>query len=414
MPLSKPLQLASGLILQNRLAKASTSERLASREGGPSEGLVTLYERWGAGGAGLLLTGNVIVDASALEAPHNVVVEDDRHLPALRDWATRAQASGGKLVMQLSHAGRQSPRSATRDPVSASAVAMKGSFGVMGRPRALEDGEIVAIVERFARATAVARAAGFAGVQIHAAHGYLVSQFLSPKTNLRTDRWGGPLENRMRFLLEIVRACKAAGPGSVMVKLNSADFQRGGFGEDESMAVVEALEAEGVDLLEVSGGNYESTAMFGRSSTKAREAYFLDYVETVRARTKLPLMLTGGFRTADAMKRAIAGGAVDVIGLARPVIVEPDLPRRLIDGTAAGAAHDQIRGRGRVIDDLVQATWYARQLRRMSRGHDPDPTLGRFVSLLLEAPRAYAFNPIAALLPRPRRRAITAVASAST
>jgi 2,4-dienoyl-CoA reductase-like NADH-dependent reductase (Old Yellow Enzyme family) len=413
MPLSTPLALPSGLTLPNRLAKASTSERLASRDGGPSPDLSRLYDRWGGGGAGLLLTGNVIVDPAGLEAPHNVVVEDDRHLPALRDWATRAQAGGARLVMQLSHAGRQSPRSVSRDPVSASAVAMKGSFGAMGRPRALDDGEIVAIVERFARTTAVARAAGFAGVQIHAAHGYLISQFLSPKTNLRTDRWGGALEHRMRLLLEIVRACKAAiDGGSVMVKLNSADFQRGGFGEDESMVVVEALEAEGIDLLEVSGGNYESTAMFGRASTRAREAYFLEYVERVRARTRLPLMLTGGFRTADAMTRAIAGGAVDVIGLARPMIVEPDLPRRLIDGSAAGAAHDQIRARGRVLDDLVQATWYGRQLRRMGRGHDPDPTLGRFASLVLEGPRTYAFNPFTALLPRPRRRAIAATASA--
>jgi 2,4-dienoyl-CoA reductase-like NADH-dependent reductase (Old Yellow Enzyme family) len=406
MPLSQPLRLSSGLVLPNRLVKAATSERLAGRDGAPTEGLARLYQRWGAGGAGMLLTGNVVVDRGGLEARGNVVVTDDRHLAELRDWASRAQAGGAKLVMQLSHAGRQSPRRVNRDPVAPSVVPMKGMAGVIARPRALDDGEIVAIVERFARSAAIARAAGFAGVQLHAAHGYLISQFLSPHTNRRTDRWGGGLDNRMRFLLEIVRAVRGAvGAGfSVQVKLNSADFQRGGFDEGESMAVVEALEAEGIDLLEVSGGNYESTAMFGRRSTREREAYFLDYVEGVRARTRLPLLLTGGFRSAPAMAKAITGGAVDLVGMARPLVVEPDLPRRLLDGTATAAAHDQIRARGRMLDDLLQGTWYARQLRRLAAGTEPDPTLGRWSSILIEGPRSYGFNPLTLLLPRPRRR----------
>ncbi len=389
--LSQPLALASGLVLPNRLAKSATSERLASRDGAPSDGLTRLYARWGAGGAGMLITGNAIVDGAALEAPGNVIVEDDRHLAALRAWAAATQAHGARLVLQLSHAGRQSPRSTTRAPVAPSAVPMRGMMGVIAKPRALDDAEIVAIIDRFGAATAVARAAGFAGVQLHAAHGYLISQFLSPHTNRRDDRWGGGLDHRMRFLLEAVRAARAAGgPGfSVQVKLNSADFQRGGFDEDDSMRVVEALEAEGVDLLEISGGSYESTAMFGRASTKEREAYFLDYVEQVRARTRLPLMLTGGFRSAGAMTRAITGGAVDVVGLARPLILEPELPRHLLDGTSTAAAHDQIRAKNRKLDDLVQATWYGRQLRRLAAGRDPDPCLGRFTSILVEAPRVY-------------------------
>jgi 2,4-dienoyl-CoA reductase-like NADH-dependent reductase (Old Yellow Enzyme family) len=388
MHLAAPLPLPSGLVLPNRIAKASTSERLAGPDGAPSEGLIRLYERWGRGGAGMLLTGNVVVDPGGMEAPGNVVVTDERHLAALRAWADGAQANGSQLVMQISHAGRQSPRKLTPVPVSPSGIAMKGTMGVMARPRALEDAEIEAIVERFARTAAVARAAGFAAVQIHAAHGYLISQFLSPRTNQREDRWGGSLDNRMRFLLAIVRATRATGI-PVMVKLNSADFQRGGFDEDESAAVVAALDAEGIDLLEVSGGNYESTAMFGRASTREREAYFLDYVERIRARTRVPLMLTGGFRSAAAMNAAIAQGAVDVVGMARPLILEPDLPSRLIDGSATAAAHDQIRARGRLLDDLVQATWYARQLRRMARGADPDPRQGKWTSLLVEGPRAY-------------------------
>ena len=414
MLLRAPLTLASGLTLPNRLAKASTSERLADPDGGPSEGLIALYRRWGAGGAGLLLTGNVIVDRTAPEAPRNVIVEDEAHLDRLRAWADAAQEHGARLVMQLSHAGRQSPRAAGGRAVGPSAIAIEGAMGAFARPRALEDAEIVAIVERCARAAAIARAAGFAAVQIHAAHGYLISQFLSPRTNPRTDRWGGSLDHRMRLLLEIVRATRAQIP-SVMVKLNSADFQRGGFEEDASLVVAEALAAEGIDLLEISGGNYESTAMFGRetsrgtragvapavgrsgsalaatppASTRKREAYFLEFVEKVRARTKLPLMLTGGFRTAAAMTAAIASGAVDVVGMARPLILEPELPRGLLDGTRDGAAHDQIRARGRLLDDLLQATWYARQLRRLAQGKEPDPKLGRYTSILVEGPRAY-------------------------
>jgi 2,4-dienoyl-CoA reductase-like NADH-dependent reductase (Old Yellow Enzyme family) len=409
-PLAEPLALPSGLRLPNRLAKAATSERLAGRGGAPTPGLIRLYERWGGGGAGLLLTGNVIVAPGGEEARGNVVLGDDaaleRQLPLLTAWAARAQAAGARMVMQISHGGRQSPRRVNRDPVAPSAVPLRGLFGLAAPPRALEEGEILAIVERFGRAAGVARAAGFAGVQIHAAHGYLISQFLSPLTNRRADRWGGPLERRMRLLLEVVRAARAAGgPGfSVMVKLNSADFQRGGFDEGESTAVVEALEAEGVDLLEISGGNYEALAMFGRASTRAREAYFLDYAQAIRARTRLRLMLTGGFRSAAAMAGAVAGGAVDVVGMARPLIVEPELPRRLLDaGAATVAAHDQIRARSRIVDDLIQGTWYARQLRRIAAGGEPDPRLGTWSSLLVELPRSFLFNPLALLLPRPRR-----------
>ncbi|HET9989164.1 MAG TPA: hypothetical protein VFQ65_11600, partial [Kofleriaceae bacterium] len=254
--LDAPLTLRSGATLPNRLAKAAMSEVLGDATGAPTDALVRLYERWGRSGAGLLITGNVMVDRGGMGEPNNVVIVDDRDLARLRAWATAGQAHGARLWMQLNHAGRQSPRTLTPVPVAPSAIPMKGFFGVFAKPRALEAHEIEALIARFAAAAVVARDAGFAGVQIHAAHGYLISQFLSSRTNRRDDAWGGDAARRSRFLLEIVRAIRAAvGPAfPIGVKLNSADFQRGGFTEEESLEVIRLLDAEGVDLLEVSGG----------------------------------------------------------------------------------------------------------------------------------------------------------------
>lgn len=405
--IAQPIEFTSGLVLANRIVKAATSEKLADRSGRPGAGLTRLYERWGRGGAGLLLTGNVIVDPTAREGRGNVVVEDDRHIDALGDWAERAQANGAKLVMQISHAGRQTPKAINRRPLAPSPIALTGVGGLAGRPRELTDAEIELLIERFARTALVAKRAGFSGVQLHGAHGYLISQFLSPRSNQRTDAWGGPLENRMRFLLRVYGAVRAAVGASftVGVKLNSADFQRGGFSEQESMQVAEILDGEGIDFLEISGGNYESSVMFNgadakRESTRAREAYFIDYVESIRERVSVPLMLTGGFRSAKGMNEALASGAVDLIGMARPLIVEPDLPTRLMSDPDAVARPVNLAARSKLLSDLFQGTWYGRQIRRMAAGRDPKPTLGRWTSLLLEGPRAYGYNPLAGLWQR--------------
>jgi 2,4-dienoyl-CoA reductase-like NADH-dependent reductase (Old Yellow Enzyme family) len=415
--LAAPLRLRSGLVLPNRLAKSATSERLADRRGAPGERLARLYQRWGTGGAGLLITGNVIVDPSGPEAPRNVIA-DDADADAYRAWARAAQSDGSRLVMQIGHAGRQSPRSATRTSVGPSAVPLGGAAGTAAAaPRALTEREIEYLIACFARTAALARAAGFAGVQVHGAHGYLINQFLSPLANQRTDRWGGSLDNRMRFLLAVLRAVQeSAGPGfSVSLKLNSADFQRGGFDTGDSQRVAEAVDAEGIDFLEISGGNYESTAMFGgdpsgvRDSTRRREAYFLAYAEEIRARVRVPLLLTGGFRSATAMAAAVTSGAVDLVGLARPMIVEPDLPARLLSGAAAAAIEVDLRVRSKFLDDLIQATWYARQLRRMGDGRDPDPTMGRAWALIAEGIRSYGWNPLA--LPARRRELLPSTAS---
>ncbi|MEO7730581.1 MAG: hypothetical protein ABIY55_06375, partial [Kofleriaceae bacterium] len=270
---AQPLTLPA-TTLANPLAKSATSEALADRETGqPTEALVNVYERWGAGGAGLLITGNVVFDLEARTEPGVVVIRDDRDLAVLKRWATAAQAHGARAVMQINHPGRQTAKRIARTPVAPSAVVVAGKGGMFGTPRALTGREIEALIESFARTAEIAVRAGFAGVQIHAAHGYLVNQFLSPLSNRRTDEWGGDLAGRMRFLLEIVRATRRRiGSALLSVKLNSADFQRGGFDETESMQVVTALEAEGIDLLEISGGNYEKSAMMGseRASIEPR------------------------------------------------------------------------------------------------------------------------------------------------
>jgi 2,4-dienoyl-CoA reductase-like NADH-dependent reductase (Old Yellow Enzyme family) len=396
-----PLTLPNGAVLRNRLAKAATSERLAADGDAPGEAIERLYRTWGAGGVGLIITGNVMVDRRALGESGNVAVEDERHLAELRAWSQAARAGGARIWMQLNHPGRQSPRFLSPEPVAPSAVQLKGG-GMFARPRALAGDEIRALVDRFARSAQVAAAAGFDGVQLHGAHGYLVSQFLSPLTNLREDEWGGDPARRRRFLLELVRAVKAAVPAgfSVGVKLNSADFQRGGFSEDESLEVIAALEAEGIDLLEISGGTYESAAMFDEpaaASTRAREAFFLDFAERVRSRTRIPLMVTGGFRSSQGMNDALSAGAIDLVGLARPLAVEPDLPARLLAGAVERARPVRLATGWKKLDALIQATWYQQQIERLGRGLQPSPTLWRLRAIL-----GYLFGA------RPRRRALAA------
>jgi 2,4-dienoyl-CoA reductase-like NADH-dependent reductase (Old Yellow Enzyme family) len=372
------LTLPCGAVLPNRLAKAAMGEGLADTKGAPGEALRRLYDRWAQGGSGLLITGNVMVDRRARGETRDVILEDSRDMPALKRWSEASTSRGVPIWMQINHPGRQcvSPH-----PVSASDVPMSKGFGIFARPRALDEAESLEIIQRFATTAALAREGGFTGVQIHGAHGYMISQFLSPLTNHRTDDWGGSPENRRRFLLAIVKAIReAVGPDfPISVKLNSADFQRGGFTEEESMAVVKALDAERIDLLEVSGGTYESAAMTGttkdapKASTRAREAYFLDYAERVRRTISTPLMVTGGFRTHEGMGAALAGGGVDVVGLARPLAQEPDLPAQLLNGTV-DHSRVAIRRTGLPdLDGLLQILWYQNQVQRMGRGRDPDP-----------------------------------------
>ena len=305
--LRDPLTLPCGQVLPNRIMKAALSEGLGDKQNSPDGRLEQLYSTWSQGGYGLIVTGNVMVDRTQLGEPGNVVIEDERNLDALSRWAKTTKDAGVPIWVQLNHPGRQSnPLALGHTPVAPSPVAI--NLPGATTPRELTSAEIEDIIERFANAAVVCETAGFDGVQIHGAHGYLVAQFLSPLSNQRDDEWGGDPQRRMRFVLEVVRRIRArVSPGfAVGIKLNSADFQRGGFTEDESRSVVAALAGEGIDLIEVSGGSYEQPAMMGKAadSTRAREAYFLEYARTVRSLAgDIPLAVTGGFRSRSAMAR---------------------------------------------------------------------------------------------------------------
>jgi 2,4-dienoyl-CoA reductase-like NADH-dependent reductase (Old Yellow Enzyme family) len=380
--LGTPLTLNCGAVLPNRLAKSAMSEQLGSHANAPTPELNRLYSIWADGAPGLQVTGNVMVDRRSIGEPLNVVVEDERDFIGLEAWATAAKSGGAPAIIQLNHPGRQTLANVSTEIVAPSAIRVKASGAPFPKPRALTGDEILAIIERFATAADIVVRAGFDGVQLHGAHGYLISQFLSPRVNQRDDEWGGDEERRRRFVLEIARAVRQAiGPDKILsVKLNSADFQKGGFTEDESLKVIEMLGDEGVDLLEISGGSYEKPAMMGSQaakqseSTRAREAYFLEFAERAKQVTKMPLMVTGGLRSATAMTEALEDG-VDVIGLARPVCLEPDLPKRLIDDPTTISKLKPINTRVRQLNAPADLWWSNIQLRRLGAGKQPRKTL---------------------------------------
>ena len=346
---NKTISLPCGAVLSNRFAKAAMTEGLAGRLGVPGEELCRLYEIWSDGGAGMLLSGNIMVDRHHLERPGNVVIDRPPDLEmrqALKRWANSATRKGNHFWAQISHAGRQTQKMVNAKPKAPSAVKLALPGGQFGEPVELNCGEIEDIISRFGICAAAVKEAGFTGVQVHAAHGYLLSQFLSPRSNRRTDEFGGALANRARPLLAIIEEIRSTvGPDyPISVKLNSADFQKGGFAFEDSLQVAQWLEAASVDLIEISGGTYEQPKLLGidgmeeeenqniPASTLMREAYFVDFAMAMRKELKIPLMVTGGFRQSIAMKQAIESGGADVIGLGRPMCVMTDAPNQLLNG----------------------------------------------------------------------------------
>lgn len=389
--LGDALTLPCGLTLPNRIAKAGMSEQLGDRHGSPTPELAQLYAAWARGGAGLLITGNVMVDGSAFVEPRNAVLEDERFLQAYRLWARAAQANGSKIIMQINHPGRVAVLPLLKRPLGPSAVSLQLPGMVLRTPREMSEAEIQEQIVRFANTAALAVEADFDGVQVHAAHGYLISQFLSPLANVRTDAWGGSPVKRRRLLLETVRAVRAAiGPHKALsVKLNSADFQKGGLSQQESLAIALALESEGIDLLEISGGNYESPAQLGYAPGReaARDAYFLDYAEQLNRQSKLPLMLTGGLRKVEVMNRILGEGVVDVIGMARPFAMQPALAADLLAGKSA-AEPPRIPAVGyKPVDAYLQLAWHAAQFRRISSGQAPKSLGGLVRTVAAFGPR---------------------------
>jgi 2,4-dienoyl-CoA reductase-like NADH-dependent reductase (Old Yellow Enzyme family) len=379
--LNQPFTLPCGVTIPNRIVKSAMSENNADEGGRPSDRIIQLYETWGKGGAGIMISGNVMMDSKALGEEHNVVIEDEQYLPELTAWADACQKNGTHLWMQINHPGRQAPKF-NDEVVSPSNVKLPIMGGMFKEPRPLEESEILDIIEGFGRTALVAQKAGWKGVQIHGAHGYLVSQFLSTRTNLRTDKWGGSLENRARFALEIYRniRSKVGANFPIGIKINSADFQRGAFTEEESLQVIKMLADEGMDMIEVSGGTYEKAAMMGRKmkeSTRQREAYFAEFIVKARQVTKAPLMLTGGFRTIDVMADALRNDELDFIGIARPFAVNPFLAKELIEGKITKIRGGNVDTGIGFIDKMgfMDTAWHAENMKIMGKGKMPKPNL---------------------------------------
>ncbi|MCP4601381.1 MAG: NADH:flavin oxidoreductase/NADH oxidase family protein [Proteobacteria bacterium] len=386
--LGAPLKLRCGAVIKNRFVKSAMSEALGTIDNRPTRKLPHLYETWAQGGTGLLVTGNVMIDKSALGEPLNVVIEDESELEMLGEWARRGTQNDTQLWMQLNHPGKQSPKGLSPEPVAPSAVPLaKGLRKLFNTPRALAEAEIENLIERFARAAGIAKKAGFTGVQIHGAHGYLVSEFLSPRHNQREDQWGGNPENRMRFAISIYQAIRetVGSEFPIGIKLNSADFQRGGFTEEESLNVIKTLDAAGIDLIEVSGGNYESPAMTGaRQSTKEREAYFIEFAGKVNQQIDTTLLLTGGFRTSQGMADAIVSGATDLVGMARPLAMVTDIPNRILSGENFKSEVGPLSTGIKAIDKVspLEVTWYEQQLALIAKGKQPNQNMHPGLSLV--------------------------------
>ena len=392
-PLFAPLTLPNGAVLSNRLAKAAMEENMADGEQLPGEALRRLYAAWSKGGVGLILSGNVMIDPTALTGPGGVVLDASQPLEPFKAWAQAARSGGGHAWLQLSHPGRQIMKAMGQGAVAPSAVGVniEGASHLFPTPRALMPAEIAIIIERFATAAAMAEQAGFTGVEIHAAHGYLISQFLSPLSNRRADVWGGSLENRARLLREVVKAVRACvSPGfCVGVKLNSADFQKGGFDSQDAVQVVRWLNDLPVDLVELSGGSYESPAMAGAATDgtiNPREAYFVDFAREIGAVARMPIMVTGGIRRRVVAEQALqpkdGRPGVAVIGIATALAFEPGLPAKWRDGQMPEVAIPPVTWKKKVFASLASMAIVKVQLHRIGAGKAPKRKVSPLFALI--------------------------------
>lgn len=383
-----PFLLPCGVSLPNRLAKAAMEENMADEGQIPGPAILRLYQRWAEGGTGLLITGNVMVDGRAMTGPGGIVLEKDSDIAPFKAWAKAAKQSNTQVWMQINHPGRQVYAAMGGNVWSPSDVPLdlgKHSH-LFGKPKAMTQQDIEQLIQRFVDTAMKAEQAGFDGVQIHAAHGYLLSQFLSPLTNKRKDEYGGSIENRMRLLLTIIKAVRAqvTPTFAVAVKINSADFQRGGFDADDAKAVITAMNTLGVDLVELSGGSYESPAMQGSTAdgrTLQREAYFLDFAKDIAQVATMPIMTTGGVRRLAVAEDVLTHG-IDVIGMGTALAMNPSLPNDWKQDDRLSAHNPTVTWKDKTLSAIATMAVVKRQLRRMGEGKTPKPTASPLISLI--------------------------------
>ena len=316
-----PLQMPCGVTVKNRIVKSAMSDSLGNGTGHPTSEQCRLYQRWAEGGVAVSIIGEVQGTPHYAEKPGNLVLNGSSDLSKFRELARRGDENGAQLWLQLGHAGALSylPTSAPKGPT---ALDLPGLHCAE-----LTRDEIQQLPDAFARTARLAKQASFGGVQIHAAHGFLLSQFLSPLFNKRRDEYGGPIANRMRPLIETIEAVRTEVGlhFPIAVKLNSSDQLEGGLIEEDALQVVKALDRTSADLIDISGGTYFPGAN-SASDGAGRGPYFLEFAKRARTMTTKPLMLTGGFKTRQQAEDALNDGAVDVVGLARALVLEPSLP----------------------------------------------------------------------------------------
>jgi 2,4-dienoyl-CoA reductase-like NADH-dependent reductase (Old Yellow Enzyme family) len=328
--LFQPLRLPCGAVLKNRIAKAAMSDSLGDGRGNPTNAQIRLYERWAHGGLALSIIGEVQGDPSAAEKPGNLVLQGDCDRDGFQRLARKGTLDESHLWLQLGHAGAMA-HPPISDPKGPSALAMPGLTC-----SALSHDEVRALPSAIAGTAKLAQELGFSGVEIHAAHGFLLSQFLSPLFNKRTDAYGGSIEGRMRLILEVVDAVRQAVGERfpIGIKLNASDQLEGGLEEVDALAVVAALDRTGIDLIDISGGTYFPGAK-AASDSAGKGPYFLGFAQRARSLTNKPLMVTGGFKSLDQAAQAVADGSTDLVGLARSLVLDPTLPQHWRSGAHA-------------------------------------------------------------------------------
>lgn len=324
--LFEPIEI-NGMKLPNRIVRSATNDRWADNSGKVTAGLVHVYEALARGGVGLIITGQAYVIPNGKVGPNMLGVSDDSLIRGLKSLTDSVHKYGSKIVLQISHSGRQTASATIGEtPVAPSAVSNSVTNET---PRTLTIEEIESVVESFANAADRAVIAGFDGIQIHCAHGYLASQFISPYTNRRKDYWGGSLEKRMRFALEIYRRIRetVGKHFPVMIKLNSADYIDNGLSIEDSAQIAGAFSEKGIDAIEISGGTLESNNHMVKKNIlrEDEEAYFLQHAKSFKKVIDVPLILVGGLRSPCLMERILAAGDADMVSLCRPLIREPDL-----------------------------------------------------------------------------------------
>lgn len=361
--LFQPLQLPCGAVLKNRLVKSAMSDSLGDGRGNPTTAQIRLYERWANGGVAAMIIGEVQGSPRFAEKPGNLVLRESSDKSLFESLARQGAVNGAQLWLQLGHAGAMAhpPTSAPKGP---SDIAMPGLCC-----QALTLEEIRRLPAEFAATARLAQSLGFSGVQIHAAHGFLLSQFLSPLFNQRDDAYGGSIQARMRLLLEVIDEVRlAVGQAFVVaVKLNATDQLEGGLEEDEALEVVAALDKTGIDLVEISGGTYFPGAK-SASDKIASGPYFLDFAQRARQQTSKPLMATGGFKTMDQAVDAIDSGPVDLIGLARALVLDPDLPVHW----STPPFKDPVFPSFTAPAEGAITAWYTMKLTRLGQNRDSD------------------------------------------